>query len=138
MRILLALALMVGLLAPAVGQTGDAPWQATVTGQIGAFRAKDGAAALSYAGAAFRIQFEGRPDAFYLAIVATGYRAVAESRSHSFGEFTKVSDTVVMQVVNLVGSDQGLYEALYQLIDEPGEGWRVLGVALRKEPGIGI
>jgi hypothetical protein len=134
----LALALTVAMLSPAAAQTEDAAWQAIVTGQIEAFRAKDEAAALSYAGEAFRAQFEGRPEAFYMAIVATGYRPVVESRSHSFGAFTKVSDTVVMQVVKLVGPDQGLYEALYQLVDEPGEGWRVLGVALRKGPGLGI
>jgi len=138
MRILLALALMVGLLAPAVGQSGGMPWQATVTGQIEAFRAKDGAAALNFAGEAFRTQFEGRPEAFYMAIVGTGYGPVVESRSHSFGAFNKVSDTVVMQVVRLVGPDQALYEALYQLGNEPGEGWRVLGVALRKAAGVGI
>lgn len=138
MRVFLALALMMTLLLPAAAQDDAAPWQATVTGQIEAFRAKDGATALSFAGKGFRTQFEGQPDAFYAAIVATGYQPIVDSRSHSFGEFTKVSDEIVMQVVKLVGPDQGLYEALYQLGNEPDEGWRVLGVALKREAGVGI
>ena len=138
MRILLALTVMVALLLPAVGQDDAAPWQATVTGQIEAFRAQDGAAALSFAAKGFRTQFEGQPEAFYMAIIATGYQPIVDSRSHTFGEFTKVSDDIVMQVVKLVGPDQGLYEALYQLGNEADEGWRVLGVALKKEAGVGI
>jgi hypothetical protein len=138
MRVLLALAMMVVLLLPAAAQDDAAPWQATVTGQIEAFRAGDGAAALTFAAKGFRTQFEGQPDAFYAAIIATGYQPIVDSRSHSFGEFNKVSDTIVMQVVKFVGPDQGLYEALYQLGDEPDEGWRVLGVALKKEEGVGI
>lgn len=138
MRVLLALAMMIALLLPAGAQDDPAPWQATVTGQIEAFRAQDGVAALSFASAGFRTQFEGQPEAFYAAILATGYQPIVDSRSHSFGDFNKVSDTIVVQVVKLVGPDQGLYEALYQLGNEPDEGWRVLGVALKKEEGVGI
>lgn len=139
MRIVVALWIMLaGLVSPALAQDDTAPWHTTVTGQIEAFRAQDGTTALTYAAEGFRSQFVGQGDAFYVAIVATGYQPIVDSRSHSFGEFQRVSDTAVMQVVKLVGPDQGLYEALYQLVDEPGEGWRVSGVALRKQAGIGI
>jgi len=138
MRILVALVMMMAALLPSVAQDDAAPWQATVTGQIEAFRAQDGAAALALAGASFRAQFEGRPEAFYARILATGYQPVVQSRSHSFGRFMVVTDDVVAQVVLLVGPEQGLYEAIYQLGNEPGEGWRVLSVMLRKQPGIGI
>jgi len=138
MRIILALTLILALLAPAAAQDDTAPWQATVTSQIEAFRAQDGAAALALAGAGFRDQFDGQPDAFYAAVLATGYEPVVQSRSHSFGDFAMVSATVVAQVVLLVGPDQGLYEALYQLENEPDAGWRVLGVMLRKQKGVAI
>tara|TARA_R110002124_G_scaffold36451_16_gene117502 strand:- start:4944 stop:5360 length:417 start_codon:yes stop_codon:yes gene_type:complete len=138
MRIILALTLVLALLAPAAAQDETAPWQATVTGQIEAFRARDSAAALALAGAGFRAQFDGKPDAFYAAVLATGYEPVVQSRSHSFGDFAMVSATVVAQVVLLVGPDQGLYEALYQLENEPDAGWRVLGVMLRKQKGVAI
>ena len=138
MRIFLALMMVLTLLLPSAAQDEAAPWQATVTGQIEAFRAVDGAAALALAGAGFRAQFEGQPDAFYLAILASGYGPVVQSRSHSFGAFNRINETTVAQVVRLVGPDQGLYEALYQLEDEPDLGWRVVGVMLRREAGVGI
>jgi hypothetical protein len=132
------LATLIGLLTPASAQDEAAPWQATVTGQIEAFRAEDGAAALEFAGEPFRIQFEGQPEAFYEAIIASGYEPIVRSRSHSFGEFKTVTETRVLQVVDFVGPEQGLYQALYELGDEAGEGWRVLGVVLRREAGVGI
>lgn len=139
MRMIFAFAMMAFALAlPAAAQNETMPWQASVTGQIEAFRAGDGTAALSFAAKAFRTQFEGQPDAFVAAIAASGYSPIVASRSHTFGEFEQVSDTSVMQVVKFVGPDQSLYEAMYQLADEPDEGWRVQGVALRKEAGIGI
>ena len=139
MRMIFALAMMlVAFAMPASAQTDEAPWQASVTGQIEAFRAGDGTAALTFAGESFRSQFDGQPEAFIAAIAASGYSAIVQSRSHSFGEFKKVSETSVLQVVKFVGPDQSLYEAMYQLADEDGEGWRVQGVALRKEAGIGI
>ena len=137
MRIMMALALLLALVLPAQAQESDAPWQAAVTGQIEAFRAGDGVAALNFAAAEFKAQFND-PNDFIKAVVASGYGPIVASRSHSFGDFTKLSDTVMMQVVKLVGPDQGLYEALYQLVDEPGVGWRVQGVLLRKEAGVGI
>ena len=139
MRIVFALAMLLFALAtPTFAQSDDAPWQASVTGQIKAFRAGDGATALTFAGEGFRTQFEGQPDAFYAAIAASGYAAIVESRSHSFGEFNKVSETSVLQVVKFVGPDQSLYEAMYQLSNEPDAGWRVIGVVLRKQAGIAI
>lgn len=138
MRMVMTLTLLLAILLPAAAQEDGAPWQATVTGQIEAFRAGDADAALRFAGLAFRTRFAEQPDAFYAAVMASGYQPIVESRSHSFGTFERVGDDVVMQVVRLIGPDQGLYEALYQLVDEPEDGWRVFGVALKKQAGIGI
>jgi hypothetical protein len=138
MRAILALVLIaMALVAPAMAQSEEAPWQAVVTGQIEAFRTGDGVAALNYAGAGFKAQFED-PNDFIKAITAAGYGPIVASRSHSFGDYNKVSDSEVLQVVKFVGPDQGLYEALYQMVDEPGTGWRVQGVVLRREPGVGV
>ncbi|KQX39985.1 hypothetical protein ASD04_04870 [Devosia sp. Root436] len=139
MRVIIAVAMMLAaLVAPALAQDEAAPWQAVVTGQIEAFRAADGAGALRFAGQGFRTQFEGQPEAFYSALLSSGYGPIVKSRSHSFAEFRKVGEAAVLQVVKLVGPDQSLYEALYQLADEPDEGWRVQGVILRREAGVGI
>jgi hypothetical protein len=150
-RIITVLGLMLGLSGPALAQAtpgnelaaepsadamAEAPWQDAITGQLEAFRRGDGAAALTFAASGFK-QTYADPDQFFAAIVGSGYGPLVESRSHSFGEFTMISDTVVGQVVNMVGPDQRLYQALYQLVLEP-EGWKIQGVALQQEQGLGI
>ena len=114
----------------------EAPWQDVITGQLEAFRRGDGAGALSFAAMGFKQTFAD-PQMFFLSIVGSGYRPLVESRSHSFGEFTLMGDTAVGQIVDLVGPDQKLYKAVYELVLEP-EGWRVQGVALSEEPGVAI
>ncbi len=112
------------------------PWQAVITSQIEAFRAKDAPAAFLYAGAGFQVAFP-TAEAFFSAIVGAGYAPIMESRSHTFGKFQKMGDKAVVQEVKLVGNDQSLYEAFYQLAEEPN-GWRVQGVQLLKQAGMGI
>ena len=138
MRVWLTMMMMVLASFTPVWAQEDAPWQASVTGQIEAFREGDGAAALGFAGEGFRAQFEGQPEAFNAAIAASGYAAIVQSRSHSFGSFNKLSDTSVLQVVEFVGPDGNYNEAVYQLADEPEEGWRVQGVVLRKAAGLSV
>lgn len=112
------------------------PWQSVITSQIEAFRAKDAPGAFQYAGAGFQVAFPSA-EAFFSAIVGSGYAPIMESRSHSFGKFQKMGDKAVVQEVKLVGNDLSLYEAFYQLAEE-ANGWRVQGVQLLKQPGIGI
>jgi hypothetical protein len=139
MRVIFAVAFMfLSLLGPALAQSEEAPWQASVTGQIQALRAADAEAALAFAGEGFRTRFKERPEEFFATIVTAGYAPIALSRSHSFGQYERISEVAVLQVVNFVGHNQALYEAIYELVDEPGEGWRVLGVVLRKIDGVGI
>lgn len=138
MRIFLAFAMMLALLLPGAAQEDAAPWQAVVTGQIEALREGDAELALSFASAGFRTQFEGKADKFYEAIMISGYMPIAASRTHSFGEFNRIGDKVVVQVVRFIGTDQGLYEAVYQLSDEGEGGWHVMGVVLRKSAGVAV
>lgn len=135
--ILTILFLAMSLLAARAQDASEAmPWQAVITGQIEAFRQADGAGALEFASSGFRVRFAD-PQMFYEAIRASGYEPIIESRSHTFAEFEQVTESSVFQVVRFVGPDQGLYEAIYQMIEEP-EGWRVEGVALRREQGVGV
>ena len=120
--------------APAV--VAVEPWQEVITSQIEAFRHKDAKDALKWAGAGFQVAFP-TPEAFFVAIISSGYAPIMESRSHSFGTFEKMGDKVVVQEVKLMGTDQSLYEAFYQLAEEP-DGWRVQGVQLVKQNAIGI
>jgi hypothetical protein len=137
-RVLLAV-LVVGLAAPVVAQdapNADAPWQDVISSQIQAFRDHDAPAAFSFAGAGFQVTFPSA-EAFFEAIVTSGYAPIMNSTSHSFGKFEKLGETAVVQEVQLIGNDQALYAAVYQLSEEEN-GWRVQGVQLIKQPGIAI
>ena len=126
------------LLAPAARAQDDpaaAEWQAVITGQVEAFRMHDAPGALSFAGASFKQNFTNPAD-FEQAIRDWGYGAIMESRSHSFGPYQQVNETVVLQAVKFTGPDSVLYEAIYQLNKEP-DGWRVGGVQLIKTAGMG-
>lgn len=134
------IALAMLLLAPVRAQTpstGDeAAWQGVISAQIEAFRTGDATGAFGYAAAGFKLSF---PDAemFYAAILGTGYAPIAQSSTHSFGQFRMVDEAQVMQIVRLLGAEDGRFDALYQLVREP-DGWRVQGVQLQKSTAIDI
>jgi hypothetical protein len=113
-----------------------ADWQATVTSQIQAFRDHDPDAALSYAASAFKETFSDSK-VFFMTIMSGGYAPIMTSRSHSFGEFKVLAPDAVLQEVLLVDSDQKLYRAIYQLGNE-ADGWRVQGVQMMQQEGIGV
>jgi hypothetical protein len=111
-------------------------WQATVTGQIEAFRAHDAPGAFVFASAPFHTAFPSA-EAFFVAIIGSGYGPIMESVSHSFGEFTQLNENAVAQEVMFTGKDLSRYEAIYVLTQE-ADGWRVSGVQLAKTPGLSI
>ena len=111
-------------------------WQTVIHAQIEAFRQHDAPTALSYASEEFHKQFAD-PNAFFVAIIASGYSPIMESLSESFGAFELQGENEVLQEVRLTGSDQTVYEAIYELTHETA-GWRVHGVQLIKTKAIGI
>jgi hypothetical protein len=137
--LVLAIFAVLALVAPTVpaAAQSEAPadWQEVITHQIQAFRDQDAPAAFSDAGRTFHAAFPS-PEAFFVAIITSGYSPIMESTSHSFGEF-RMTDDGVVQVVRLVGKSQELYEAWYQLREEEGA-WRVQGVVLQKAQGLGV
>ncbi len=132
------LAVVLGVFAvPAAAEapeTAAAAWQQVISGQIQAFREHDAPTAFNYAGAAFKISFQNA-DVFFESIVRAGYAPIMDSRSHSFGDYRMIGSAAVLQQVTLVGNDLQLYEAIYQLIEEP-DGWRVQGVQLFAQQGM--
>jgi hypothetical protein len=138
MRILLSVILSLLMWAPLAAQEGETAWRDTVTGQIVALRGGDGAAALSFAGAAFRANYQADPQRFVDDIARSGYGPISESRSHTFGAFRELAPGAVLQEVEFVGTDGRVWEAVYQLVDERDEGWRIQGVMLRSTEGLGI
>ena len=111
-------------------------WQGSITSQIEAFRTHDAPGALKLASAQFHETFTD-PELFYKAIVDSGYQPIVDSRSESFGEYKLIDPDTALQDVKLLGTDQSVYEAIYQMVREP-EGWRVSGVQLLKTPAIGV
>lgn len=111
-------------------------WQAVIHAQIEAFRKHDAPTALSYASEEFHKQFAD-PNAFFVAIISSGYSPIMESLSESFGAYELQGETEVLQEVRLTGTDQTVYEAIYELTHEAA-GWRVHGVQLIKTKAIGI
>ncbi|MGV3651380.1 MAG: DUF4864 domain-containing protein [Devosia sp.] len=118
------------------GTVEEAAWQAVVGAQIAAFRDRDAEAAFGYAGAAFQQTYPSA-DLFFVVIMGSGYAPIMDSRSHSFGRFVKTSETEVVQEVQLVAPDRSIFTAAYQLKLEEA-GWRVQGVALRREASLAI
>jgi hypothetical protein len=134
------LGLLVGLTllalpARAQDEAAVAEWQGVITAQVEAFRANDGATALSFAGASIQASFPD-PRTFVQWIKDDGYDPIVESLSHNFGPYKMVSPRRVVQDVKFVGKDQGLYDAQYWLELEDG-GWRVHRVLLTRTPGVG-
>lgn len=134
-----SLVVSVFLLVPGIGNAlaQDMPWQASVTGQIEALHQGEAETALGLAGSTFREIYKD-PAQFLNDIKRSGYGPIVEARSHSFGKYQKTESGLVLQVVTLIGPDQSLYEAVYEMIEEPDLGWRVRGVILRKLPGLGV
>ena len=131
-----ALVVVVALAVPAAAQTALTPWQDVITKQIQAFRDRDAPAAFSYAGSAFQVTFQNA-EVFFEAIMNSGYAPIGDSTSHSFGEYRMFGERGVVQEVKIIGKDQDIYGALYQLTEEEA-GWRVQGVQLLKRPGVAI
>lgn len=131
-------ALLIFALGAGLAQAQEAtPWQSSVSGQIEAMQSGAAAKALEYAGSGFRDVYDD-PEKFLSDVRRSGYGPIVDARSYSFGVFEETGNGTVLQVVTLVGADQRLYEAVYEMINEDGAGWRVRGVVLRNVPGIGI
>ncbi|UYO00973.1 MAG: DUF4864 domain-containing protein [Devosia sp.] len=137
MRLMMILTTMALLAFPVWAQDEALPWQLTVTGQIEALRDGEPEIALSFAGQSFRQVYDD-PERFVADIGRIGYLPIIESQSHRFGEYRQIEPDFVIQVVELLDAERVGWEALYQLRNEPDEGWRVHGVLLRRIPGLNI
>lgn len=132
----LALLMLFGASQAQEAAAPEAPWQEVITAQIEAFRSGDATEAFRHAAAPFQAAFPSA-EAFFVAIVGSGYGPIMESASHSFGAFTQVDERSMAQQVMFTGRDLSRYEAVY-VVTEEAAGWRVAGVQLAKAPGIGI
>jgi hypothetical protein len=128
--LLLLLALLIGLGAPARADDGGvATAQNIIRSQVEAFSRDDAAAAYSYAAPGIHEMFP-RADIF-LGLVQQSYAPVYRHKSFEFGE-ARVSDGKIAQRVHIIDADGVPWEALYTLEIEPDGSMKISGCVLLK------
>ena len=127
--LVLLVALVVGLAAPARAGDDVAAAQTVIRAQVDAFGRDDAATAYSYAAPAIRSMF---PQAdIFIGMVKQKYTPVYRHRSFEFGE-AKVSDGKIAQRVHIVDADGEVWEALYTLEQQPDGSVKITGCVLLK------
>jgi hypothetical protein len=127
--LILLVALLIGLAAPARAGDDVAAAQSIIRAQVDAFSRDDAATAYSYAAPAIRSMF---PQAdIFLGLVKQRYAPVYRHRSFEFGE-AKASDGKIAQRVHIVDADGEVWEALYTLEQQPDGSVKITGCVLLK------
>ena len=127
--LILLVALLIGLAAPARAGDDVAAAQSIIRAQVDAFGRDDAATAYSYAAPAIRSMF---PQAdIFIGMVKQRYAPVYRHRSFEFGE-AKVSDGRIAQRVHIVDADGEAWEALYTLEEQPDGSVKITGCVLLK------
>jgi hypothetical protein len=134
MRILLCLALILGLVAPAAAFTDSdrAAVESVISRQLDAFLADDGATAYSFAAPNIRARFPN--EAIFMEMVRQGYAPVYRPASRAFGELKEI-DGGLAQSVDIVDGNGEEWTALYTLEQQPDGSWKITGCYLMKKPG---
>jgi len=128
--ILFALPVRLGLAADA----GAGEVQATISGQIDAFRHDDGAKAYSFAAPGIQMLFPSA-DAF-MAMVRNGYGPVYHPRDFQFSQFQAVGDKFI-QTVEVTAADGTMWTAEYTLGRQADGSLKIEACRLVQRPGIG-
>jgi hypothetical protein len=127
--LVLLVALVVGLAAPARAGDDVAAAQTVIRAQVDAFGRDDAATAYSYAAPAIRSMF---PQAdIFIGMVKRKYTPVYRHRSFEFGE-AQVSDGKIAQRVHIIDADGEAWEALYTLEQQPDGSVKITGCVLLK------
>jgi hypothetical protein len=125
--LILLVALLIGLAAPARAADDVATAQGVIRSQVEAFGRDDAEAAYSYAAPAIRDMF---PQAdIFLSMVQRSYAPVYRHRSFEFGE-AQVSDGQIAQQVHIIDAAGEAWEALYTLEREPDGSLKIIGCVL--------
>jgi hypothetical protein len=134
MRVLFALLLAMVLHGKAVAFTDAdrATVQSTITQQLNAFLADDGAAAYSFAAPSIQTMFPTQE--VFMELVRRGYQPVYRSRSHTFGELKETAGGVE-QIVDIVDAGGEFWTARYTLERQPDGTWKITSCMLLKKPG---
>jgi hypothetical protein len=105
--------------------------RSTITNQLDAFLADDGALAYSYAAPNIKSMYPTVGS--FMKMVTEGYRPVRRPQSYAFGRSTELGPGSVVQEVLVVGPDGKSYSAIYTLQLQPDGIFWISGVTL--QPG---
>ena len=127
--LILLVALLIGLAAPARAGDDVAGAQSIIRAQVDAFGRDDAATAYSYAAPAIQSMF---PQAdIFLGLVKQRYAPVYRHKSFEFGE-ARVADGKVAQRVHIIDAEGVPWEALYTLEQQPDGSVKISGCVLLK------
>ena len=127
--LLLLVAVLIGISAPARAADDVAAAQGVIRSQVEALGRDDAATAYSYAAPAIQEIF---PQAdFFMAMVRGSYAPVYRHKSFEFGE-ARVSDGRIAQRVHIIDADGVPWEALYTLERQPDGSLKITGCSLLK------
>jgi len=127
--LILTLAFLMSLVAPAGAADDVATAQTIIRAQVDAFGRDDAATAYSYAAPAIRSIF---PQAdIFLGMVQQRYAPVYRHKSFEFGE-AQVSGGKIAQRVHIIDADGEAWEALYTLEQQPDGSVKITGCVLLK------
>jgi hypothetical protein len=130
MRILvLAVALLLGAIAPAAAGGDVAAAQSVIRAQEQAFGRDDAAAAYSFASPAIQGLFRN-PEGFMF-MVRNSYAPVYRHRSFEFG-IAKVVDGKITQNVDIIDADGVAWDAVYTLEPQPDGSLKISACILKK------
>jgi hypothetical protein len=127
--LILLVALLTGLGAPACGADDVAAAQKIIRSQVEAFSRDDAAAAYFHAAPTIQEMFP-HPDMF-MAMVRGSYAPVYRHKSFEFGEARAV-DGKIAQRVRIVDAEGVPWEALYTLERQPDGSLKISGCTLLK------
>jgi len=127
--LVLLVAFMISLAAPACAADDVAAAQTVIRSQVEAFSRDDAATAYSFAAPAIQEVF---PQAdIFMSMVRGSYAPVYRHKSFEFGE-ARVSDGKIAQRVHIVDADGVPWEALYTLEQQSDGSVKISGCVLLK------
>jgi Domain of unknown function (DUF4864) len=130
--LILLVAFLISLGAPARAADDVATAQAIIRSQVEALGRDDAATAYSYAAPGIRDMFP-QADVF-LGMVQRSYPPIYRHKTFEFGE-ARVSDGTIAQQVHIIDADGMPWEALYTLELQPDGSMKITGCILLKAPG---
>jgi hypothetical protein len=108
--------------------------EATISGQLEAFKIDDGVKAYSYAAPIVTGVFPTVE--IFMGMVKRGYQPIYRNSKYGFGSVATDSLGRPAQHVTITAIDGKRYEAVYAMEQQPDGSWKIAGVQMVEIPGV--